>query len=201
MTAWKVDPTAERVNVLDMGGGTLSFTSYSTEFGELSEAERTIADCGGVNAIVGALQLGMSSRDNAGIQLYPKFIERALRTSKTKQVLYDMGDNFQNIYEAFESAMCDWLQINPQVQHLLKFVRFALINNQKVFLTGGGFSSVVIQEFILNHLVRSGKVKGKAKRKKDDSITIDRELISPLENGHILNITGLKELPSLIPNK
>lgn len=200
ITAWNLDQTAKRVNVLDMGGGTLSATSYSTEFEELEETERTIADCGGINAIVGALQLGMSTRDNAGVQLYPELLEKALRTSKSKQVFYDFGSNITNIHNAFTSAMNDWLKINPQVQQVLKSVRFALMNGEKVYLTGGGFSCLVIREFITEYLVKAGD-NGAKKRKKSDDLVIDKELIIPLDNGHTLNITGLKELPSLIPQK
>ena len=198
IAAWKMDETAERVNILDMGGGTLSFTSYSNEFGELDERERTIADCGGINAIVGALQLGMSSRDNAGVQLYPELLEKSLRVSRSKQIIYDFGSNISNIYSAFTSAMSDWLRINPQVQQVLKNVRFALINNEKVYLTGGGFSSVVIREYITDYLLRANGVGTKSKRKKSDEVMINKELIIALENGHTLNITGLQSLPSLI---
>lgn len=199
VAAWNQDEDAEVINILDMGGGTLSFTSYSTEFYELDETERTIADCGGVNAITAALQLGMSSRDNAGVQLFPELLEKALRMSKSGQVLYDFGEDIENIFPAFTSAMNDWLKINPQVMHLLKKVRFALMNGERIYLTGGGFASDVIREFITDFLVRdSGKGKSKRKSKKSNAITIDRELIIPLKDGHTLNITGLKGLPSLI---
>lgn len=200
IVAWNLDQAAERVNVLDMGGGTLSVTSYSTEFGELEETERTIADCGGINAIVAALQLGMSTRDNAGVQLYPELLEKALRTSKSKQVFYDFGSNISNIHSAFTSAMNDWLKINPQVQQVLKNVRFALMNGDKAYLTGGGFSCLVIREFITEYLAKAGE-NGAKKRKKSDDLVINKDLIIPLDNGHALNITGLKELPSLIPQK
>ncbi|MBW4597603.1 MAG: hypothetical protein KME46_33065 [Brasilonema angustatum HA4187-MV1] len=200
ITAWNKDKLAERINILDMGGGTLSYTSYSTEFGELDCVERTIADCGGINAIVATLQLSMSSRDNAGIQLYPELLEKALRTSKSKQVFYDFGSNISNIYNAFISAMNDWLKINPQVQQLLKNVRFSLMNGEKVYLTGGGFSCLVIREFISEYLIKANSNTAK-KRKKADDITLDNNLIIPLEDCHTLNITGLKELPSLIPQK
>ncbi len=198
IAAWKTDESAEKINVLDMGGGTLSFTSYSNEFGELDERERTIADCGGINAIVGALQLGMSSRDNAGVQLYPELLEKSLRVSRPKQVLYDFGSEILNIYSSFSSAMSDWLRINPQVQQVLKNVRFALINNEKIYLTGGGFSSIVIREYITDYLVRANGVGTKSKRKKSDEVLINKELIIILDNGHTLNITGLQVLPPLI---
>lgn len=198
IAALKLDETVDRINILDMGGGTLSFTSYSNEFEELDERERTIADCGGINAIVGALQLGMSSKDNAGVQLYPELLEKSLRVSRTKQVLYDFGSDISNIFPAFTSAMSDWLRINPQVQQVLKNVRFALINGEKIYLTGGGFSSTVIREYVTDYLLRANGVGTKSKRKKTDEILIDKELIIPLENGHTLNITGLQSLPSLI---
>jgi hypothetical protein len=199
VSAWRLDETTAKVNILDMGGGTLSFTSYSTDFGDLDEQERTIADCGGINAIVGALQLGMSTRDNAGVQLYPELLEKALRTSKSKTILYDFGADISNIYTAFTSAMSDWLRINPQVQQVLKTVRFALINGEKVYLTGGGFSSTAIKEYITDYLLRANGVGTKSKRKKSDEVLIDKELIISLDNGHTLNITGLKSLGSLIP--
>jgi hypothetical protein len=199
VSAWRLDETTPKVNILDMGGGTLSFTSYSTDFGDLDEQERTIADCGGINAIVGALQLGMSTRDNAGVQLYPELLEKALRTSKPKTILYDFGADISNIYTAFTSAMSDWLRINPQVQQVLKTVRFALINGEKVYLTGGGFSSTAIREYITDYLLRANGVGTKSKRKKSDEVLIDKELIVSLDNGHTLNITGLKSLGSLIP--
>ena len=200
ITAWNLEKTAERVNILDMGGGTLSYTSYTTDFDQLDIIDRTIADCGGVNAIVAALQLGMSSRDNAGIQLYPELLEKALRTSKSKQVFYDFSSTISNIHNAFLSSMNDWLKINPQVQQLLKNVRFSLMNGEKVYLTGGGFSCLVIKEFITEYLIKTSSSTAK-KRKKADDITLDSNLIIPLEDCHTLNITGLKELPSLIPQK
>ena len=200
VAAWEQNKDAQRINILDMGGGTLSFTSYSTEFGELDESERTIADCGGVNAITAALQLGMSSRDNAGVQLFPELLEKALRMSKSGQVLYDFGEDIENIFPAFTSAMNDWLKINPQVMHLLKKVRFSLMNGERIYLTGGGFASDVIRDFIADFLTRANSKASKTKRKskKTSGVTIDRELIVPLENGHTLNITGLKRLPSLV---
>lgn len=199
--ALKMNENAKKVNILDMGGGTLSFTSYGNEYNELEENERTIADCGGINAIVAALQLGMSSRDNAGVQLYPELLEKALRVSKSKQVLYDFGADINNIYSAFTSAMSDWLRINPQVQQVLKNVRFSLINDEKIYLTGGGFSSIVIREYITDYLLRANGVGTKSKRKKSDEMIINKDLIIPLENGHTLNITGLQSLPSLITGK
>jgi len=201
ISALSLDLSATNINILDMGGGTLSFTSYSNEFEELDERERTIADCGGINAIVGALQVGMASKDNAGIQLYPELLEKSLRVSRSKQVLYDFGSDISNIFPAFTSAMADWLKINPQVQQVLKNVRFALINDEKIYLTGGGFSSLVVRDYVIDYLTRANGVGTKSIRKKTDEIIINRDLIVSLENGHILNITGLQSLPSLIPAK
>ncbi len=201
IAAHNLDSTASRINVLDMGGGTLSFTSYSAEYGELDERERVIADCGGINAIVASLQLGMSSRDNAGVQLYPELLEKSLRVSRSKQVLYDFGADISNIYSAFTSAMSDWLRINPQVQQVLKNVRFALINGERIYLTGGGFSSVVIREYITDYLLRANGVGTKSRKKKADEVMINRELIIILENCHTLNITGLQALPALVSTK
>jgi hypothetical protein len=186
----------ESINVLDMGGGTLSYTSYSTEFDRLEERERTIANCGGINAIVATIHTGLNSRDQTGVTIDIDFIEKALRKSKSKTLLYDLGSEITNIFNNFESAMSEWLRKNPQVVQVLKTVRFALMNGEKIYLTGGGFCSVVIEEYIKQYLCKMKK-----EGVKNTASVIKSDLIIKLDNCHNLNITGLKLLPSLKPER
>lgn len=183
-------PELDRFWLLDMGGGTLTATQYSVVKHNLGIVEPCptaplVANGGGVASIIESIHIGLSKSDKSGVRIIPDLIQEALKSSSNKSVDYLFGNKPKNIYKSVTSAMSDWVEESPQVKRILTYTLAALLRKEAVFLTGGGFASEVIYEWVSSYLLKN----------------IPDARLERLENSHEINVTGLAGLPSLIPAK
>lgn len=183
-------PELDRFWLLDLGGGTLTATFYSVVKHNSGVVEPCptaplVANGGGVASIIESIHIGLSRSDKSGVRIIPDLIQEALKSSSNKSVDYLYGNRPKNIYKSVASAMSDWVEENPQVKRILTYTLAALLRKESVFLTGGGFASEVIYEWVSSYLLKN----------------IPNAALERLENSHEINVTGLAGLPSLIPDK
>lgn len=183
-------PELDRFWLLDMGGGTLTATQYSvikhnSGMVEPCPTAPLVANGGGVASIIESIHIGLSKSDKSGVRIIPDLIQEALKSSSNKSVDYLFGNKPKNIYKSVTSAMSDWVEESPQVKRILTYTLAALLRKESVFLTGGGFASEVIYEWVSSYLLKN----------------IPNAALERLENSHEINVTGLAGLPSLIPDK
>lgn len=183
-------PELDQFHLLDMGGGTLTLTTYSvikydSGINEPCPTAPLVANGGGVASIIESIHIGLSKSDKSGVRIIPDLIQEALKSSSNKSVDYLFGNKPKNIYKSVTSAMSDWVEESPQVKRILTYTLAALLRKESVFLTGGGFASEVIYEWVSSYLLKN----------------IPNAALERLENSHEINVTGLAGLPSLIPDK
>ena len=138
-------------HILDLGGGTLTFSSY--QVGKLPKAiEQTPGSGNGMKAIIERLSIALARIDRGGIQFKKDNLESALRNSKPvdgkHSVKYRHGVESLEIGEHIEHALSEWVAEMPIVESLLTKVSQALLNGSPVFATGGGMAISVIADWI-----------------------------------------------------
>jgi len=148
----KLIPTGcNEFHILDLGGGTLTFSSY--QVGKLPKAiEQTPGSGNGMKAIIERLSIALARIDRGGIQFKKDNLESALRNSKPidgrHSVKYRHGTESLEIGEHIEHALGEWVSEMPIVESLLTKVSQALLNGSPVFATGGGMAISVIADWI-----------------------------------------------------
>jgi hypothetical protein len=177
-------------HLLDMGGGTLTLTSYSvikfdSGINEPSPSAPMVANGGGIAGIIEAIHIGLSKSDKSGVRILPDLIQEALKASSDKECNYLFGNKPKNIIKSVNSALSDWVEESPQVKRILVYTLAALLRNEPVFLTGGGFGATVIYNWVSNYLSKN----------------VPNARLERLEKPHQVNVTGLAALPSLVPPK
>lgn len=184
------NPDLDFFHLLDMGGGTLTLTNYSVikfdnGINEPSPSAPMVANGGGIAGIIEAIHIGLSKSDKSGVRIVPDLIQEALKSSTEKSVDYLFGNKPKNIIKSVNSALSDWVEESPQVKRILVYTLAALLRNEPVFLTGGGFGATVIYNWVSNYLSKN----------------VPNSRLEKLENPHQVNVTGLAALPSLAPIK
>ncbi len=142
---------ASEFHILDLGGGTLTFSSY--QVGKLPKAiEQTPGSGNGMKAIIERLSIALARIDRGGIQFKKDNLESALRNSKLADgkhsVRYRHGVETLEIGEHVTHALSEWVTEMPIVETLLTKVSQALLNGSPVFATGGGMAISVIADWI-----------------------------------------------------
>jgi hypothetical protein len=138
-------------HILDLGGGTLTFSSY--QVGKLPKAiEQTPGSGNGMKAIIERLSIALARIDRGGIQFKKDNLESALRNSSfidgKHSVRYRHGVETLEIGEHVGHALSEWVSEMPIVESLLTKVSQALLNGSPVFATGGGMAISVIADWI-----------------------------------------------------
>lgn len=138
-------------HILDLGGGTLTFSSY--QVGKLPKAiEQTPGSGNGMKAIIERLSIALARIDRGGIQFKKDNLESALRNSSfidgKHNVRYRHGVETLEIGEHVGHALSEWVSEMPIVESLLTKVSQALLNGSPVFATGGGMAISVIADWI-----------------------------------------------------
>jgi hypothetical protein len=183
-------PELDQFHLLDMGGGTLTLTQYSvikydSGINEPCPSAPLVANGGGIASIIESIHIGLSKSDKSGVKIIPDLIQESLKSSSAKSVEYLYGNKPKNIYKSVNSALGDWVEENPQVKRILTYSLAALLRKEAVFLTGGGFASEVVHEWVSSYLLKN----------------VPNATLERLENSHEINVTGLAGLPSLVPAK
>lgn len=183
-------PELNQFHLLDMGGGTLTLSQYSvikydSGLNEPCPSAPLVANGGGIASIIESIHIGLSKSDKSGVKIIPDLIQESLKSSSSKSVEYLYGNKPKNIYKSVASALGDWVEENPQVKRILTYSLAALLRKEAVFLTGGGFASEVVHEWVSSYLLKN----------------VPNATLERLENSHEINVTGLAGLPSLVPAK
>ena len=183
-------PELDLFHLLDMGGGTLTLTTYSvikydSGINEPCPTAPLVANGGGVASIIESIHIGLSKSDKSGVRIIPDLIQEALKSSSSKSIDYLYGNKPKNIYKSVVSALSDWVEESPQVKRILTYTLAALLRKEAVFLTGGGFAAEVIYEWVSSYLLKN----------------VPNATLERLENSHEINVTGLGGLPTLVPAK
>lgn len=171
-------------HVLDLGGGTLTFSSYLV--GKKPKSiEQTAGSGNGMKAIIERLSIALARTDRGGIQYKKENLESALRNSKAigngmHSVRYRHGIETLEIGDTVTHALSEWVAEMPIVENLLTKVSQALLNGSPVFATGGGMAISVIADWIKQYCC----------------IDIDAPQYHVLSNPQDINLTGLQLLNS-----
>ncbi|MBW4607215.1 MAG: hypothetical protein KME22_08315 [Hassallia sp. WJT32-NPBG1] len=169
-------------HVLDLGGGTLTFSSY--QVGKKPKAiEQTPASGNGMKAIIESLSIALARVDRGGIQYKKENLESALRNSKLLEsgkhsVKYRHGTETLEIGDTVTHALSEWVSEMPIVERLLTKVSQALLNGQPVYATGGGMAISIVADWIVRYCCAD--------------ITNPQFYI--VENPQEINLTGLSNL-------
>jgi hypothetical protein len=169
-------------HVLDLGGGTLTFSSY--QVGKKPKAiEQTPASGNGMKAIIESLSIALARVDRGGIQYKKENLESALRNSTRLEsgkhsVKYRHGTETLEIGDTVTHALSEWVSEMPIVERLLTKVSQALLNGQPVYATGGGMAISIVADWIVRYCCAD--------------ITNPQFYI--VENPQEINLTGLSNL-------
>ncbi|WP_414589123.1 hypothetical protein [Scytonema sp. PCC 10023] len=173
----------ERFNLLDLGGGTCTYSSYEWDGEELSTVARTPVSGGGMNTIINRIFKSLTRTDRGAIQAENFDIQQALELSALDEVgqwrvpLRSNG-KVKDIASEVDGAMSEWVANNYAIQKLFDAVSQRLAKGEYLYCTGGGFAIGVVADWILGYLKNE----------------IDNANITILQNPQDVNLAGLKWL-------
>lgn len=174
-------------DILDLGGGTLTFTSYKV--GATPKAyQQTPASGGGVKSILDKLSIAIGREDRGGIQCSLSVLQNALEMSREVEpgkhsIKYRHGADTLEISEILLSAMSEWVSDTPSVGALLTKVSQSLLRGRYVFATGGGFAISAVAAWIQDYTTRD----------------IESPNFKILKNPESINLIGLRHLDQQQP--
>ncbi|MUH00506.1 hypothetical protein F7734_52855 [Scytonema sp. UIC 10036] len=180
----KVADGTREFNVLDLGGGTLTFSTY--QVGKRPKAvEQTSGSGNGMKAVIERLSIALARVDRGGVQYRKESLESALRNSKPlgdgkHSVKYRHGQESLEIGDTVAHALSEWVAESPIVETLLAKVSQALLNGTPVFACGGGFAISAVAGWIEKYVTRD----------------IEAPQFTILPSPQDINLTGLKYLDS-----
>ena len=178
----KSDTDIQEFCIIDLGGGTLTFSTY--QVGKKPRAvEQTPGSGNGMKAIIERLSIALSRTDRGGIQFKKENLESALQNSKPEDkgghsVRYRHGQESLEIGDTVTHALSEWVAEMPIVESLLTKVSQALLNGTPVFACGGGFAISVIADWIRSYVCAD----------------IENPQFQVLDNPQSINLTGLRHL-------
>jgi hypothetical protein len=179
----------ERFNLLDLGGGTITYSSYQWDGEELSTIARTPVSGGGMNTIINRIFKSLTRTDRGAIQAENSDIQEALELSTLNdagQWLVPLRSNgkVKDIASEVDGAMSEWVSGNYAIQKLFDTISQRLAKGECLYCTGGGFAIGVVADWILGYLKNE----------------IDNANITILENPQDVNLAGLKWLETETSN-
>jgi hypothetical protein len=178
----KSDTSVQEFCIIDLGGGTLTFSTY--QVGKKPRAvEQTPGSGNGMKAIIERLSIALSRTDRGGIQFKKENLESALQNSKPDDkgghsVRYRHGQESLEIGDTVTHALSEWVAEMPIVESLLTKVSQALLNGTPVFACGGGFAISVVADWLREYVCAD----------------IENPQFQVLENPQSINLTGLRHL-------
>ncbi len=172
-----------RFHLLDLGGGTLTLSTYQIGAGLPRAIEQTASSGCGMKAILARLSIALARVDRGGLQFYKENLESALRNSKPlgggrHSVKYRHGQESLEIGEIVEYALSEWVAESPIVETLLSRVSQALLDGSPVFATGGSMAVSAVAEWIERYVC----------------LDIENPQFFILDNPQNINLTGLRHL-------
>lgn len=167
--------------LLDLGGGTLTYSRCEAVQNEIFLTQRPISG-GGIKGIIDDMSIALSRNDKGFFAFESSKVEYALKLSSINEdfdwnvPLRNEGTDI-NIDKEVRDALTNWALFTP-IRDLLDWISQELRSGYPVYCTGGGFASQVIAQWILARL----------------QINIPNGKISVLPNPEKINMIGLKWL-------
>lgn len=168
--------------ILDLGGGTLTLTSYGIGRRLPKVLSRSVASGGGMQNLASQIFVSLNKTDIGGETKSLNSIFEALKACKRENegfiVPYRVGGRTENIAESVTDGLSNWIADNPSIADILTKSSQILVSGGAIFATGGGFGSQIIAAKIID-IITAG---------------IDNGTCEVLENPHIINVSGMKYL-------
>jgi hypothetical protein len=176
----------ERFSLLDLGGGTITYSSYEWDEDELSTIARTPVSGGGMNTIINRIFKSLTRTDRGAIQAENSDIQEALELSALNdagqwRVPLRSNGKVKDIASEVDGAMSEWVSGNYAIQKLFDTISQRLAKGECLYCTGGGFAIGVVADWILRYLKNE----------------IDNASITILENPQDVNLAGLRWLETV----
>jgi len=168
--------------ILDLGGGTLTLTSYGIGRRLPKVLSRSVASGGGMQNLASQIFVSLNKTDIGGETKSLNSIFEALKACKRESeeflVPYRVGGRTENIAESVTDGLSNWIADNPSIADILTKSSQILVSGGSIFATGGGFGSEIIAAKIIE-IITNGITSGNCE---------------VLENPHIINVSGMKYL-------
>jgi hypothetical protein len=173
----------ERFHLLDLGGGTITFTTYEWGGEELSTVAKTPVSGGGMTSIINRIFKSLTRTDRGAIQAENIDIQEALELSRigennTWHVPLRSSGKVKDISAEVDGALSEWVGNNYAIQKLFDSISQKLAKGEYLYCSGGGFAVAVIAEWLATYL----------------SNGIDGARIKILDSPQDVNLAGLKHL-------
>jgi hypothetical protein len=173
----------ERFHLLDLGGGTITFTTYEWGGEELSTVAKTPVSGGGMTSIINRIFKSLTRTDRGSIQAENIDIQEALELSQigennTWYVPLRSSGKVKDISSEVDGALSEWVGNNYAIQKLFDSISQKLAKGEYLYCSGGGFAVAVIAEWLMKYL----------------SNGIDGSRIKILDNPQDVNLAGLRHL-------
>jgi hypothetical protein len=173
----------ERFHLLDLGGGTITFTTYEWGGEELSTIAKTPVSGGGMTSIINRIFKSLTRTDRGAIQAENIDIQEALELSQigennTWHVPLRSSGKVKDISSEVDGALSEWVGNNYAIQKLFDSISQKLAKGEYLYCSGGGFAVAVIAEWLMKYL----------------SNGIDGARIKILDSPQDINLAGLKHL-------
>ncbi len=172
----------EEFAVLDLGGGTLTLTSYKIGRKLPKVLNRSVASGGGMQNLASQIFISLNKTDIGGESKSLNSIFEALKACKLVDddylVPYRVGSKTENIAESVVDGISNWIADNPSISDILTKSSQILVSGGSIVCTGGGFASRIISDKI-KAFVTNG---------------VDTGTFEILENPSTINVVGMKYL-------
>lgn len=173
----------ERFHLIDLGGGTICFTTYEWGGEELSTVAKTPVSGGGMTSIINRIFKSLTRTDRGAIQAENIDIQEALELSQigennTWHVPLRSSGKVKDISSEVDGALSEWVGNNYAIQKLFDSISQKLAKGEYIYCSGGGFAVAVIAEWLMKYL----------------SNGIDGARIKILDSPQDVNLAGLKHL-------
>lgn len=169
-------------SIIDLGGGTLTLTTYKCGRRLPKRTYRTVASGGGMQNLASKIFISLNKTDKGGETRSLEGVFEALKACKRIEsgfmVPYRVGAETFNITDEVGDGLSNWVADNASIANILTITSQVLVNGGYVFATGGGFASEAIADWIKGKLIAG----------------IDNPHFQVLENPHIINVTGMQLL-------
>jgi len=168
--------------ILDLGGGTLTLTSYGIGRRLPKVLSRSVASGGGMQNLASQVFVSLNKTDIGGETKSLNSIFEALKACKRENegflVPYRVGGRTENIAESVVDGLSNWIADNPSIADILTKSSQILVSGGAIYCTGGGFGSAIIASKV-TEIITAGVGNGTCE---------------VLENPHIINVSGMKYL-------
>lgn len=169
-------------SVLDLGGGTLTLTTYKNGRTLPKVDTRTVASGGGMQDLASHIFISLNKTDLGGETKSLNSIFEALKgckvTDKGFDVPYRIGNRTENIEDSVIDGLSTWVSENPSIAKILTATSQLLVNGQSVYATGGGFAALIVADWIKQQVTNG----------------VSYGHFQVLDNPHIINVTGMQYL-------